>query len=62
MTDYGILGVSFIILFILGFVSKILLTVGILLVIVSLYDSRIRHRELMSVLVLGLLGVEEEDG
>lgn len=65
MTDYGTLGICFIVLHILGYVSTFLLIIGILLVIISRYINYSNHNTIVYLLIaiFSQLEVEhEEDG
>lgn len=61
MTDYGILGICFVVLYFLGYASSTLLTVGIILVMVSTYVSHIRYSSLINLLILIYFGPTDEE-
>lgn len=61
MTDYGILGVCFVVLHFLGYTSTVLLTIGIILVIVSSYVSHIQYRALLQIMIAGYFGIVDEE-
>lgn len=63
MTDYGILGISFVVLFFLGFASSTIGTIGIVLVGASAYIQHIRYTSFMNLLInfyLDFISADEE--
>lgn len=61
MTDYGVLGICFVVLYFLGYVSTVILTIGVGLVILSTYMAHIQFKALLGILIAGYFGVYEED-
>jgi hypothetical protein len=61
MTDYGVLGICFVVLYFLGYASNVLLTIGIILVIISSYISHIQYKSLLQILFIACFGIMDDE-
>lgn len=61
MTDYGVLGICFVVLYFLGYASTVILTIGVLLVMLSSYMYHMQFKAVLGILIAGYFGVMDEE-